>query len=203
MTRKGLSKLLSAVAACTAMVFAPAGAQEVKPIKIGFVTFLSGPPAGAFGVPARNGAEVTSRRSTPAACRRPTPARASAARRSKWCSSTRPAARPSRSTSTATWSSGRASTSVIGYISSGDCLAVAPLAEELKKLTVFFDCGTPRIFEDASYKYLFRTGATGTMDNTAAALYVTEMKPQAKTHRGHQPELRVGPGLVERLRGWR
>jgi branched-chain amino acid transport system substrate-binding protein len=69
---------------------------------------------------------------------------------------------------------------VIGYISSGDCLAVAPVAEELKRLTVFFDCGTPRIFEDASYKYLFRTGATATMDNTAAALYVTEMKPGLK-----------------------
>ena len=48
---------------------------------------------------------------------------------------------------------------VIGYISSGDCLAIAPVAEELKKLTVLFDCGTPRIFEDASYKYVFRTGA--------------------------------------------
>ena len=39
---------------------------------------------------------------------------------------------------------------VIGYISSGDCLGIAPVAEELKKLTVLFDCGTPRIFEDAS-----------------------------------------------------
>jgi branched-chain amino acid transport system substrate-binding protein len=70
---------------------------------------------------------------------------------------------------------------VIGYISSGDCLAVAPVAEELKRLTIFFDCGTPRIFEDASYKYLFRTGATATIDNTAAALYVTEMKKDLKT----------------------
>ena len=49
---------------------------------------------------------------------------------------------------------------VIGYISSGDCLAVAPVAEELKKLTIFFDCGTPRIFEDAAYKYVFRTAPT-------------------------------------------
>ena len=49
---------------------------------------------------------------------------------------------------------------VIGYISSGDCLAIAPVAEELKKFTVLFDCGTPRIFEDASYKYVFRTGPT-------------------------------------------
>ena len=50
---------------------------------------------------------------------------------------------------------------MIGYISSGDCLAIAPLAEELKRLTVLFDCGTPRIFEDASYKYVFRTGRHG------------------------------------------
>src|SRR5260370_40544059 len=35
----------------------PAGA-EVKPVKIGVVTFLSGAAAGPFGVPARNGAEL-------------------------------------------------------------------------------------------------------------------------------------------------
>ena len=29
---------------------------------------------------------------------------------------------------------------IIGVISSGDCLAVAPVAEELKTLTVLFDC---------------------------------------------------------------
>ena len=69
---------------------------------------------------------------------------------------------------------------VIGYISSGDCLAIAPVAEELKKLTVFFDCGTPRIFEDASYKYVFRTGAMATMDNVAAAMYVTQAKPNMR-----------------------
>ena len=33
---------------------------------------------------------------------------------------------------------------VLGYVSSGDCLAVSPAAEELKKLLVLFDCGTPR-----------------------------------------------------------
>ncbi len=69
---------------------------------------------------------------------------------------------------------------VVGYISSDNCMAVAPLADQLKRLTVLFDCGTPRVFEDANYKYLFRTGATATMDNTAAALYLAEMKPGLK-----------------------
>jgi branched-chain amino acid transport system substrate-binding protein len=73
---------------------------------------------------------------------------------------------------------------VIGYISSGDCLAIAPVAEELRKLTILFDCGTPRIFEDASYKYVFRTGPSGTMDNVAAALYALERNPKIRSIAG-------------------
>lgn len=73
---------------------------------------------------------------------------------------------------------------VIGYISSGNCLAIAPVAEELKKLTVFFDCGTPRIFEDGSYKYVFRTSPHATMDSVGAALYAKDVKPNAKKFSG-------------------
>jgi branched-chain amino acid transport system substrate-binding protein len=73
---------------------------------------------------------------------------------------------------------------VVGYVSSGNCLAVAPVAEELKKFTNFFDCGTPRIFEDADYKYVFRTSPTATMDSVGAALYVKDMKPDLKSVAG-------------------
>jgi branched-chain amino acid transport system substrate-binding protein len=38
---------------------AAAFAQDAKPLRIGIVTFLSGPAAGPFGVPARNAAEIT------------------------------------------------------------------------------------------------------------------------------------------------
>ena len=73
---------------------------------------------------------------------------------------------------------------VIGYISSADCLAVAPVAEELRVLTVLFDCGTKRIFEDSKYKYVFRTKAHEALDNVAAARYVLAMKPDVKTIAG-------------------
>ena len=36
---------------------------------------------------------------------------------------------------------------VIGYISSGDCLAIPPVADELKTLTILMDCGTPRVLK--------------------------------------------------------
>ena len=63
---------------------------------------------------------------------------------------------------------------VMGYISSGDCFAIPSVADELKQLTVLIDCGTPRVFEEASYKYVFRTGPHAAMDNIAGALYLKE-----------------------------
>ncbi len=47
--------LLSAVTATTLTLAAPSFAQET--FKLGIVTFLSGPAADSFGVPARNGAQ--------------------------------------------------------------------------------------------------------------------------------------------------
>ena len=61
---------------------------------------------------------------------------------------------------------------VLGYVSSGDCMAIPSVADELQALTVLYDCGTPRVFEDASYKYVFRTAAHAAMDNIAIARYL-------------------------------
>jgi branched-chain amino acid transport system substrate-binding protein len=81
---------------------------------------------------------------------------------------------------------------VIGVISSGDCLAVAPVAEEMKKLTVLFDCATNRIFEEGSYKYVFRTTTMATQENVAAARYITEYFPNLKTFSGIDPNYAWG-----------
>ncbi|MBD3677095.1 MAG: ABC transporter substrate-binding protein [Rhodobacteraceae bacterium] len=61
---------------------------------------------------------------------------------------------------------------VVGYVSSGDCLAIPPVADELKAFTILYDCGTPRVFEDGSYEYVFRTAAHATMDNVSLARYL-------------------------------
>ena len=63
---------------------------------------------------------------------------------------------------------------VVGYVGSGDCLAVAPVAEEMKRFLILYDCGTPRIFEDGKYNYVFRTASHGTMDNVALARYLKQ-----------------------------
>jgi len=69
---------------------------------------------------------------------------------------------------------------VIGYISSADCLAVAPVAEELNMLTILYDCGTHRIFEEKRYKFVFRTKGHLTQDAVGAAHTALVLKPDLK-----------------------
>src|SRR5712664_1544305 len=157
----------------TAAACAPAAslAQEA-PLKIGVVTFLSGPAASPFGVPARNAAEIMVEMLNGAKVPAPYEAKGfgGAALQMQLVDESGPAT--TQVTEFRNLAQRDNVDMVIGYVSSGSCLAVAPVAEELKMLTVFFDCGTPRIFEDAKYNYVFRTSATSTMDSVAAARYV-------------------------------
>jgi branched-chain amino acid transport system substrate-binding protein len=171
---------LAAVVAVAVLLLAPTARAEEPKFRIGVVTFLSGAAAGPFGVPARNGAEVLVEALNGG--KAPAPyAKAGIGGRAIELVFLDEAGGTTKQVSEFRDLVQRQKVdAVIGYISSGDCLAVAPVAEELKALTIFFDCGTPRIFEDGSYKYVFRTSSHAAMDNVAAALYVTEMLPKAK-----------------------
>lgn len=81
---------------------------------------------------------------------------------------------------------------IIGYISSSNCLAAAPVAEEMKKLLILFDCGTPRIFEDRSYQYVFRNSSHATMDNVAIVRYLQKRKIKLETAAGINPDYAYG-----------
>lgn len=158
-----------------------ASAADEKSIKIGVVTFLSGGAAGPFGVPARNGAEVLAE-ALNAGGKVPSPyaTKGFGGTPIELVFIDEAGGVTKQVTEFRNLVQRQNVDLVIGYISSGDAIAIPPVAEELKKLTIIFDAGTPRIFEDGSYKYVFRTGAHATMDNVAAALYVTENTPNIK-----------------------
>jgi branched-chain amino acid transport system substrate-binding protein len=177
-----LPLLLMLAVADAAPAQAPAPAE--KPFKIGVVTFLSGAAAGPFGVPARNSAEVLVESLNAGKLPGEYAKKGFGGRPLEVVFIDEAGGTAKQVSEYRDLVQRQNVDAVIGYISSGDCLAVAPVAEELKKLTLFFDCGTPRIFEDASYKYLFRTDAHATMDNVAAALFVTELKPKLKSIAG-------------------
>ena len=76
---------------------------------------------------------------------------------------------------------------VVGYISSGDCLAIAPVAEELGAMTVFYDCGTSQLFkEDKTPQYVFRTSLDAAVDNIGAARYLAKVRPDVQKVAGIQ-----------------
>jgi branched-chain amino acid transport system substrate-binding protein len=179
-----MKMLKTLVATGLAAALAPAAVLAQAEVKVGFVMFLSGPAASPFGVPAKNAADFVVEELN--AGRGPAPY-------------SKPGFGGSKIQMVSVDEAGTTTTVVtefrnlvqrsnvdlvIGYISSGSCLAIAPVAEELKKLTNFFDCGTPRIFEDGSYKYVFRTSPTATMDSVGAALYVKEARRGVKSIAG-------------------
>jgi len=73
---------------------------------------------------------------------------------------------------------------VVGYTSSGNCLAIAPVAEELKILTVVHICGTHRLTEDNKLHYVFRTAASQAADSVTLARYALSVNPNIKTIAG-------------------
>jgi len=173
---------LRAVLAALGLLLAMPASLAQQPIKVGIVTFLSGPAAGPFGIPARNAAELTAELLNAGTVPAPYTQKGFGGTPIELVIIDE-AGGPQKQVAEYRNLVPRVDI-VIGYISSGDCLAIAPVAEEQNKLTILFDCGTPRIFEDASYKYVFRTGATGTMDNVSVALYLMERNPNVKSIAG-------------------
>lgn len=171
--------VLTWLLALLAMVFgAGAHAQDAKPLRIGVITFLSGPGAGPMGIPARNAAELAFEALNGGAVPSPYQAKGFGGTPIEMVLLDEAGTTSNVVAQYRQLVQQRGVDLVIGFIYSGSCLAVAPVAESLKMLTVFFDCGTARIFEEASYKYVFRTCAHATMDSVAAAKYVRERFPQ-------------------------
>jgi branched-chain amino acid transport system substrate-binding protein len=172
------------VALLASAIGTTAFAQEQKPIKIGIVTFLSGAAAGPFGVPARNAAELFAAEVNAGKVPAPYASKGVGGRNVELVVLDEAGGTTKQVSEFRNLVEQQGVDLVVGYISSGDCLAIAPVAEELKKITLFFDCGTPRIFEDTNYRYVFRPVGHAVMDNVGAAMYVAATRPNLKKYAG-------------------
>jgi len=160
------------------------GAWGQNQVRIGIVAFISGPAAAPFGVPAKNAADFVIDELNAGKAPAPYQKKGFGGATIETVVVDEAGSTTTQVTEFRNLVQRHNVDLVIGYISSGNCLAIAPVAEELKKFTNFFDCGTPRIFEDASYKYVFRTSPTATMDSVGAALYVNDARANIKSIAG-------------------
>lgn len=165
----------------------PAAAAENGKFRLGVVTFLSGGAAGPFGVPAANGAKVIIDALNAGLVPAPHGQKGINGMEIETVLIDENGGTTKQVEEYRNLIERQKVDAVIGYISSGDCLAVSPVVEELKVPSVFFDCGTSRLFdENKAPKYLFRTGPDAVIDNIAAARYLVDSGRKINTIAGIQ-----------------
>jgi branched-chain amino acid transport system substrate-binding protein len=169
----------SALALAALLGAGAAPAQET--FKVGIVSFLSGQAAESFGIPAVNGAKVLVDAFNKGAAPAPYNKTGFGGMRIEAVYVDENGGATKQVQELKNLYDREKVDAVVGYVSSGDCLAVAPAAEEMKKFLLIYDCGTPRIFEDGKYEYVFRTASHAAMDNVALVRYLKAKNIKAET----------------------
>ncbi len=169
-SRMGRALLASTIVGAMAVVPALAIAQES--FKVGIVSFLSGQAAESFGIPAVNGGKWMIEQFNNGTAPAPYDKKGFGGLKIEPIYLDENGGATKQVQELRNLYERENVDAVVGYVSSGDCLAVAPVAEEMKRFLLLYDCGTPRIFEERSYDYVFRTASHGTMDNVALARYL-------------------------------
>jgi branched-chain amino acid transport system substrate-binding protein len=165
--RKGLRLLAASVA-----LLAAGSLQAQETFKIGVVSFLSGQAAESFGIPAVNGAKALVEAFNKGQAPAPYNKTGFGGMKLEAVYIDEAGGATKQVQELRNLYDREKVDAVVGYVSSGDCLAVAPVAEEMKRFLILYDCGTPRVFEDGKFNYVFRTASHATMDNVALARYL-------------------------------
>ena len=177
----------AAIATAGVMGLSQSASAQEETFKVGLVTFLSGPASGPFGVPAANAAKVVIEAINAGELPPPYDSAGINGMQVESVLIDEAGGATQQVEEYRNLVQRQNVDAVIGYISSGDCLAIGPLAEQLQTLTIAFDCGTSQLFQEVSDpKYLFRTGLDAVADNVGAARYLKDTQPDAKRIAGIQ-----------------
>ena len=161
------------LAAAAALALGLAGAaQAQETFKLGIVSFLSGQAAESFGIPAVNGAKVVIEAFNKGSAPAPYNRAGFGGMKIEPVFVDENGGATKQVQELRNLYDREKVDAVVGYVGSGDCLAVAPVAEEMKRFLILYDCGTPRIFEDNKLQYVFRTASHAAMDNVALTRYL-------------------------------
>lgn len=178
--------LATTVCTATSIIVTPAGpaVAQGERYRVGVVTLLAGPFAASIGVPAKQGAEMVAEAINNGTLPAPYATKGVAGRSLDLVVVDESTGTAKQVTEFRGLAERREVDAVVGYLVAGSCLAVAPIADELKMLTLFSTCSTPRIFEEHEYRYVYRTSAHLTPDGVTAARYLLKRMPNVKTIAG-------------------
>ena len=191
MKKTGIYGALSAVGLAAGLAGSAAAQEDT--FKIGIITFLSGQAAESFGVPALNGGKLLiDMMNKGDALPVPYNTKGFGGMNIEYVVVDEAGGATKQVQEFRNLVQREEVDAVLGYVSSGDCLAVPPVADELKAFTILYDCGTPRVFEDGKFEYVFRTAAHATMDNISLARYLKSRNFDVPTYAGLNQDYAFG-----------
>lgn len=180
-----------ATALLLAAAMVPASAQTNKPAEIGFAifTFTSG-PAAAYGMPGRNAAELVINQINASGGIGGVPIKSIYVDEGQGTDGVIAEFRR--------LASDNANQAMIAALSSANCLALAPVAEQLQMPTFMWNCDTHQLFLKDKYKYVYRTNSSTVPEFIASALYLLSVDPKFKTVAIINPDYAFGrdAGLI-------
>ena len=162
-----------ATALLLAAAIGSASAQTNKPAEIGFgiFTFTSG-PAAAYGMPGRNAAELVISQINASGGIGGVPIKPIYVDEGQGTDGVIAEFRR--------LASDNANQAMIAALSSANCLALAPVAEQLQMPTFMWNCDTHQLFLKDKYKYVYRTNSSTVPEFIASALYLLSVDPNFK-----------------------
>ena len=162
-----------ATALLLAAAIGSASAQTNKPAEIGFgiFTFTSG-PAAAYGMPGRNAAELVINQINASGGIGGVPIKPIYVDEGQGTDGVIAEFRRLASDNT--------NQAMIAALSSANCLALAPVAEQLQMPTFMWNCDTHQLFLKDKYKYVYRTNSSTVPEFIASALYLLSVDPKFK-----------------------
>ena len=169
--------------ATVALQVSPADAADLEALRVGVVTFLSGPAAESAGVPPRNAVNLMVDAINEGALPAPYQTKGAAGARLEVVLIDETGGPTKMVTEFRNLVQRRGVDLVLGFISSADCNAIAPVADELKTLTVFAVCAVTAL-EEQNYEFVFQTINQAGANGVGLARFVAEHYPEAGTVAG-------------------
>ena len=169
---KQVHTLKTAISALALVAAATTAAAQDKPesLDLGVFTFMSG-PAAAYGMPGRQGAEVMIERINAQGGIGGVPINATFVDEAQGAEGVISEYRRLAEGET---------DFMIAALSSGNCLALAPIADQLKMPTIGWNCDTHQLFKE-SHDYFYRPNGNTIAEFMAYTLYFLKQNPSTRT----------------------
>ncbi len=164
---------LAAGALCAAALTGATAQAEEKPsvLGIGVFSFTSGATA-AYGLPGRNAAELMVEQINAAGGINGVPLQPTFVDEAQGTEGV--------ITEFRKLSADKTNEIMVAALSSGNCMALAPIVDELKIPTVGWNCDTHQLFAKGAHPYYFRPNGNTVPEFLSFALYLLSVKPDVK-----------------------